>query len=102
MSFSEHKRNSDDKPLGDIIEKLMKAYGLENKMKELDVIDAWEDLMGKAVAARTKTLKINQKTLFVVMDSSVMREELQHGKQIIIDRLNKFAGFEIINNIYFA
>ncbi|MES2799985.1 MAG: DUF721 domain-containing protein [Bacteroidota bacterium] len=102
MSFNEHKRNADEKPLGELIDRLMRAYGLDDKMKELDVINAWSELMGPAVAARTKSIRIHQKTLFLGMDSSVMREELQYGKQIIILRLNEYAGFEIINDIYFA
>jgi hypothetical protein len=31
-----------------------------------------------------------------------MREELQHGKQIIILRVNEKAGFELITDIYFG
>jgi hypothetical protein len=38
----------------------------------------------------------------LVIDSSVMREELLFGKQLIIERVNDFAGFEIINDIWFV
>jgi len=31
-----------------------------------------------------------------------MRDELSYGKQIIIDRVNEKAGFEIINDIWFG
>jgi hypothetical protein len=71
-------------------------------MKELDVIANWEILMGKAVAFRTKEITIKNRRMRLVIDSSVMREELSHGKQLIIDRVNDFAGIEIINDIWFA
>jgi predicted nucleic acid-binding Zn ribbon protein len=100
--MSDHRRFSNDAPLKDIIDKLMKAYGLEHRMKEMDVINAWPDLMGAAVAHRTKELKIKEKVLYVWMDSSVMRDELQHGKQIIIDRVNQKAGYEMITDIWFG
>jgi hypothetical protein len=31
-----------------------------------------------------------------------MRDELIHGKQIIIERVNQQAGFRIIEDIWFA
>jgi len=43
------RRASNEKQLGDVVEKLLKAYGLEEKMKELDLVEAWPELMGKAV-----------------------------------------------------
>ncbi len=96
------KRNSNQTTLGEAISKLLKAYRLEAKMKELDIIAAWPELMGKAVANRTKSIQIKNKTLILQMDSSVMREELSHGKQIIIDRVNEKAGFELITDIWFG
>jgi hypothetical protein len=58
--------------------------------------------MGIAVANRTKEIRIQNKKLFLTIDSSVMREELFLGKQIIIDRLNDHAGQEIITDIWFS
>jgi hypothetical protein len=58
--------------------------------------------MGIAVANRTKSIQIRNKKLILQLDSSVMRDELAHGKQIIIDRVNEKAGFEIVNDIWFS
>lgn len=96
------KRNSNQTTLGEAISKLLKAYRLDGKMKELDIINAWPELMGVAVANRTKNIQIRNKTLILQMESSVMRDELAHGKQIIIDRVNEKAGFEIITDIWFG
>ena len=100
--MDERKRSSKEAPLKDVIEKLMKAYRLDGKMKELDIIDAWPELMGIAVSNRTKNITIKNKTLFLTMDSAVMRDELLHGKQIIIQRINEKAGCELINDVWFG
>jgi predicted nucleic acid-binding Zn ribbon protein len=71
-------------------------------MKEMDVVSAWPHLMGVAVANRTKEIRIQNKKLFLTIDSSVMREELLLGKQIIIDRINEYAGQQIINDVWFS
>lgn len=100
--MSEFKRNANEAPLKEVIDKLLKAYRLDGKMKELDVLKAWPEMMGTAVANRTQELLIRDKVLIVRMDSSVMRDELQHGKQIIIHRVNEYAGFEIIKDVWFG
>jgi hypothetical protein len=100
--MNEYKRTSNQSTLGEVIDKLMKAYRLDGKMKELDVINSWEEMMGKAVAARTRSIQIRNKTLILSIDSSVMREELSFGKTVIILRVNEKAGFEMITDIYFG
>lgn len=99
--MDERKRTSNETSLGEAIDKIMKAYRLDGKLKEMDVLAKWEDMMGKAVALRTKSLKINNKILYLELDSSVMREELLHGKSVIIQRVNEFAGRELIQDVWF-
>lgn len=100
--MSDLKRTSNEAPLKEVIDRWLKAYKLDGKMKEIEVVNAWPELMGTAVAHRTKEISIRNKTLYLKMESSVMRDELAHGKSIIIQRVNEFAGFEIINDIWFA
>jgi len=94
------KRKSESQPLKNVIDKFLKAYSLENKMKEMDIIAAWPELMGSAVAFRTKSIKIHNKVLYLEITSSVMREELLNGKQIILNRINEAAGKELINDLW--
>jgi len=100
--YNEKKRSSKEKHLGDVIDKLLKAYNLEDKMKELDLLEAWPDLMGKAVAHRTKSIEIKNQKLLLKIDSSVMREQLHIGKQVIIHRVNEFMGKEVIKDVWFS
>ena len=100
--MSDLKRTSNEAPLKEVIDRWLKAYKLDGKMKEIEVLNAWPELMGTAVAHRTKEISIRNKTLYLKMESSVMRDELAHGKSIIIQRVNEHAGFEIINDIWFA
>lgn len=100
--MSDLKRTSNEAPLKEVIDRWLKAYKLDGKMKEIEVVNAWSELMGTAVAHRTKEISIRNKTLYLKMESSVMRDELAHGKSIIIQRVNEYAGFEIINDIWFA
>jgi hypothetical protein len=99
--MNEKKRHRSDEKIGDIMDKLFKAYGLNDKMKEMDIINAWEEMMGKAVANRTDKLFISNKVLHIKLNSSVMRDELSYGKQVIIERVNSVAGQQIITDVWF-
>ncbi len=99
--MNENKRTANQSTVGELIDKLMKAYRLDGKLKEIDVIESWGEMMGIAVANRTKNIQIRNKTLFLTMDSAVMRDELSYGKTVIIERVNQKAGFEIINDVFF-
>ena len=100
--MSDLKRTANEAPLKDVIYRWLKAYGLDSKMKELDIINGWPEMMGPAVAHRTREVTIKHRTLYLKMDSAVMREELAHGKQVIIQRINEKAGFKMINDVWFG
>lgn len=99
--MNERKRENKDQNVGEIIQKMMRAWGLEGKMKEMDIINAWPELMGQGVAYRTEKLSIRNNILHIKMNSSVMRDELAFGRSVIIKRVNDFAGYNIISDVWF-
>lgn len=101
MKNRRFEKETKEKDMGSLVDKLMKSLGLQDKMKEIEVIEAWPELMGNGVAHRTEKLYIRNKILHIKLNSSVMRDELQYGRTIIIDRVNKFAGFGIIHDVWF-
>ncbi|TXI83826.1 MAG: DUF721 domain-containing protein [Crocinitomicaceae bacterium] len=100
--MNEKERSLHHTTLGDAIDKLMKAYRLDGKLKEIEVLNKWEEMMGRAVFLRTKNIYIKNRILHLQLDSSVMRDELFHGKTVIIQRVNETAGFEMITDIWFG
>ena len=100
--MSDLKRTSNEAPLKEVLDLWLKAYGYDGKMKEMDVLEAWPEMMGTALANRTSEIYIKNKKLFLKMDSSVMREELSYGKDVIIQRVNEKAGAEIITDVWFG
>lgn len=100
--MNEKERSMHHTSLGDAIDKLMKAYRLDGKLKEIEVLNKWEEMMGRAVFLRTKNIYIKNRILHLQLDSSVMRDELFHGKTVIIQRVNETAGFEMITDIWFS
>jgi len=97
-----YKKRGNETTLGEAIDRLIKAYRLDDKMSEMDILSGWEEMMGKAVAMRTDDLYIKNHILHIKLNSSVMREELLAGKQIIINRVNQKAGRPYIVDVWFS
>ena len=92
---------NNDKTIKEVINDLLDSYRLRKKFDETALIAAWPELMGTAIANRTKQLYINDKKLFVRVESSVIKNELLMMKSQIINRLNEKAGHEVILSIVF-
>lgn len=95
-------RKSNDAPLKDLIDKLMRAYNLDGRMKEMNIINNWEQIVGAAVYKRTESVKINNGKLILTLKSSVVREELAIIKNELIQKINDFAGEKLVDDIWFT
>lgn len=95
------RRESNQQTLKQAIDRLMQAYRLSDKMLEMDVIKAWEELMGPAIAKRTEEIFIKDKILYLKLRSAPLREELILSKSKMIKMLNEKAGKELVIDIYF-
>ncbi|MCA1751016.1 MAG: DUF721 domain-containing protein [Cryomorphaceae bacterium] len=83
------KRKDNEEQLGSVIDRLLKAYGLEDGYYAAAVITHWENMMGPAVARRTKEVKLENGKLTIYMDSASLRQELSYAKEKIAARINK-------------
>lgn len=92
-------RHSRTESIDKVVESYLKALGIDKKMKEVMLINSWEEIVGKTVARVTESLFIRHGTLYVSLRSSVVRNELQMLKSGLIKALNEKAGTVIINEI---
>lgn len=92
-------RKSNDKTLKEAIEQMLDVYHLRRKFDETALIAAWPELMGNAIASRTKQIYISDKKLFIRVESSVIKNELVMMKGQILEKLNDRAGKEVISSI---
>ncbi len=95
-------KKSNDQTLKEVINELLEAYKLGDKLKEVRLIDSWEKVVGKLINKYTKNLYIKKKVLFVKLDSAALRNELSYARQKIIKALNKEAKEEVIDDIVFT
>ena len=94
------KRNNTEQ-VGDIIRQFLRQEGLESPLNEYRLIESWKDVVGPAIARYTNNLYIKNQTLHVHLTSSVLRQELMMGRELLIRNLNKTVGSQVIVDISF-
>ncbi len=92
---------TNDKSLKEAIEQMLNVYKLKRKFDETSLVVAWPEMMGKAIANRTKEIFIRDRKLFIRMESAVIKNELLMMRTNIIDKMNERAGSRIIDEIVF-
>ena len=101
MKYKKKKdpRHQEKQHVGDVIQAYLEMYKLQPKLTELDLKNAWETIMGTAVARHTTELKINKKVLIVRLNSSVLRQELMYGREKIARAVNEHFQKKIVDDV---
>jgi len=82
-----------------LLQQFVRANGLERGLAEYRLMKSWKDLLGISVAKKTKSLRIQNRKLFVTLHSSVIRNELSMIKDSLIPKLNEAAGMDVIDDV---
>jgi predicted nucleic acid-binding Zn ribbon protein len=83
----------------EILLEFLRENKLDSKFRERNLVGSWEELMGKTISKATKNIYIKDRKLFVVISSSVIRNELYMLKNEIVRKLNERAGEAIISDL---
>ena len=93
------KRLNKNQKIQDILSSFVKHNKLEKGLDNVRVGAAWRELLGKGVQNYTTNVRLQNKTLYVNLSSSVLREELSYGKDKIIKLINDELGKEVVDKI---
>jgi predicted nucleic acid-binding Zn ribbon protein len=92
-------RRSKTISLAEAIKDYIRELNLEGKLMEVNLINSWDEIVGKAISTRTSKVYIRDHILYVQLNSSVARNELMMLKEALKEKLNERAGKEVINDI---
>ena len=92
-------RRGEIKSIAEIVRATCREEGLETPLNEYRLIQAWPQVLGKAVQAYTKELRIYNQVLFVKVTSSVLRQELLMNRKSLVRRLNEHVKAQVKTDI---
>ncbi|MBK9290375.1 MAG: DUF721 domain-containing protein [Bacteroidetes bacterium] len=90
---------SNEQPLGEVIEELLRRYNLKDQWDAARVVQAWESIVGSYIASHTTDIHLQNGVLFVYLDSDALRNELLYAKTLLISKLNEVAGYKIVEDV---
>lgn len=92
-------RTGNEQSLGEVISELLKVYRLERRMRELDVCDAWKEVMGPVVSKKTIHVRLRGSTLIVSLDCGALKEEFSMRKSRVKEVMNEKLGEDLIREV---
>ncbi|GAA4423550.1 hypothetical protein GCM10023188_02500 [Pontibacter saemangeumensis] len=95
------RRKADIQPIGESLKALMKAYRLDGKLSEVNIVQSWERIMGKPIAMKTQELYFRDHKLFVRLTSAPLKHELNMSKSKVIELLNREVGTDAVKDVVF-
>lgn len=85
--------------IAEAIRAYLKESRLEKPLKERQLVQSWETLLGKSVARATGKIYLADGKLYVYLNSSVVKNELFMLQDEIIRKLNEAAGEKLVREI---
>ena len=92
-------KKSNERSLKEVIGGLVDAYGLREKMDELDIRSTWDDIAGAMIARHTTGMRLKRGKLFIKVDSAPLRHELGYLREGLIALLNQRMERSVVKEI---
>jgi len=92
-------RRKETLSLGQVLKELLKENNLDAKINETKLLNAVEEVLGAHLSSYITGKNIYNKTLFIHVKSSIVRNEMMMVRQNMINLLNEKVGETVITNI---
>lgn len=92
-------RKSEALSLGDALEDWLRLSGHGARLEDARAELAWKEVMGEAVARKTRYLKVRSGVMTIELDSAPMKEEFLMARTRIRTMINEYLGAETIREV---
>jgi len=92
-------RPSNEQKLGDALGLMIDAYGLREKLDELDIASWWDEVAGGLIARHTVGITLKRGHMHVRVDNAPLRHELGFMKERLIELLNERSGRVVVRSV---
>lgn len=93
------KRKTNQESLGQVIERMLNVYRLKSGVRQVDLMQHWQEIVGNAVAAKTDQIELRGEILIIRMTSAAMKHELHYQRTEIAANVNAFFKEEIVKEV---
>ncbi len=92
-------KNTNDRPIGEMIKQFVKANRIEDKYYKAMVIIIWKDTMGKQLGRFIKDIYVKNRKLHMVVRSSSMKQEIRYQQDKIVNHINDVLSHPYLRGV---
>ena len=96
---SRSPRKSEAVSLGEALQDWLRLSGHGARLEDARAELAWKEVMGEAVARKTRYLKVRSGIMTVELDSAPMKEEFLMARTRIRTMINEHLGKETVREV---
>ncbi len=94
-------KKANDLNIKDAIQQMLQVYHIKQKFDRTSIAAHWEELVGKPVANRTQEVFIKENTLFIRIESAVVKNELMLMRSKLLSSINERIGYQLVQELVF-
>jgi hypothetical protein len=83
----------------EIVDLLLDQLQIKQKLKEIEAIRIWKEMMGKTVARHLQGVTIHRRVMFIRLSSSIVRAELNMMRSAMVKAVNDRVGESVIDDM---
>ena len=92
-------KRSNEQSLKEVLDRLVDAYGMRQKMDELDLTGLCGEVAGAMIARHTLGLRLKRGRLLIRVDSAPLRQELTYQRESLARALNERMGRDVVKEV---
>jgi predicted nucleic acid-binding Zn ribbon protein len=85
--------------IGDALSSFLKSARWQTKINEIRMQREWEKIMGATIAKYTRDVKLKDGVLIISTDVAPLKQELQFGKEQIINNVNEYFKEKVVKEV---
>lgn len=78
------------KPIGGVIEKVVKSLGISKSYHGWLVVSKWSDIVGDQIAKVAKAVRFDDGTLYVAVPDAAWRQNLAMETEVILHKIQSY------------
>ena len=92
-------KRSNTQNIKEVIDLLLDQMQIKQKLKEVEAIRVWKEMMGKTVARYLTDITIHRRVMFIRLNSSIVRAELNMMRSAMVKAVNDRVGESVIDDM---
>lgn len=92
-------RRTEPRLAGAIFDELFRSPDIAAKIAEGCLPDTWREVVGEQIASQTTQIRLQRGTMYVHVQSSVLRSELMLRRAALRDAVNARSRVPIVKNL---